>query len=521
MITQTGGASSGSAMSPYEYAVAGGFTGTEDEFKTALGEGPWLSCRAHDVSTEHGHIGLSVGRRVDTTYISTQYNNNGWLFVDANGIIGSQYWIAFDNTFSDNEFSIGPGIMVGSGYLAGSGTCCFMMSSSGRTYCNNAMTGTFIFDDSGSFNSAGGVVSLGYYNMLGFPHVDPTNRQIKFDRNDRFTYTCILGQNNRVGATGSATTDSVVVIGNSNAICGKRETESVDSDSSINISASCVFGNNNMIGGTTDSSYINMYNVCMLGNRLLWTPSSSGSDVTVTGYVNNPDSTSGRFIVGVGTQNYNSSTGTYSYTGKNGLRVDSTNVYGLTYRSSGADYAEMFQWQDGNLDNEDRAGHFVTLDGEYIKLAGPEDKFVLGIISGNPSIVGDVHDDQWHGIDARDIFGRPIYEDVEVPEETEEIPDPQNPDQTITRVKVPAHTEHRVKTNPDYNPDEKYIPRSQRPEWATVGMMGKLVAVDDGTCQINGYAKVGVEGVATHSDEDTRYRVMARLDDTHIRVLIL
>lgn len=180
-----------------------------------------------------------------------------------------------------------------------------------------------------------------------------------------------------------------------------------------------------------------------------------------------------------------------------------------------------YRWQDGNPDNKDRAGYFVTLDGEHIKLAGPEDKFVLGIISGNPSIVGDVHDDQWHGIDARDIFGRPIYEDVEVPEETEEVPDPQNPDQTITRVKVPAHVEHRVKTNPDYNPDEKYIPRSHRPEWGTVGMMGKLVAVDDGTCQINGYAKVGIGGIATHSDEDTRYRVMARLDDTHIRVLIL
>ena len=52
-------------------------------------------------------------------------------------------------------------------------------------------------------------------------------------------------------------------------------------------------------------------------------------------------------------------------------------------------------------------------------------------------------------------------------------------------------------------------------------MMGKLVAVDDGTCQVNGWCAVGEGGKATHSDARTRYRVMARLDETHIRVLIL
>ena len=51
--------------------------------------------------------------------------------------------------------------------------------------------------------------------------------------------------------------------------------------------------------------------------------------------------------------------------------------------------------------------------------------------------------------------------------------------------------------------------------------MGKLVAVDDGTCQVNGWCTVGEGGKATHSDARTSYRVMARLDETHIRVLIL
>ena len=33
----------------------------------------------------------------------------------------------------------------------------------------------------------------------------------------------------------------------------------------------------------------------------------------------------------------------------------------------------------------------------------------------------------------------------------------------------------RRKLNPDYNPDIAYLSRESRPEWATIGMMGKLV----------------------------------------------
>ena len=34
--------------------------------------------------------------------------------------------------------------------------------------------------------------------------------------------------------------------------------------------------------------------------------------------------------------------------------------------SSGADYAEMFEWQDGNPDKEDRVGRTVSLVNLYI-----------------------------------------------------------------------------------------------------------------------------------------------------------
>ncbi len=196
----------------------------------------------------------------------------------------------------------------------------------------------------------------------------------------------------------------------------------------------------------------------------------------------------------------------------NAFRVDHNGVYGTgAFNASGADYAELFEWQDGNPDSEDRAGLFVTLDGEHIRVAGPDDDYILGIVSATPSVVGDVYDDQWQGMEVRDVFGRTVMEMQDFPAEI-------GPDgEEIT----PARRELAPKINPDYDHTLKYQPRTQRPEWDAVGLLGKLVAVDDGTCQVNGWATVGEGGKATGSTARTRYRVMARLDDTHVKLMIL
>lgn len=134
---------------------------------------------------------------------------------------------------------------------------------------------------------------------------------------------------------------------------------------------------------------------------------------------------------------------------------------------------------------------------------------------------GDVHDDQWRGMYLYDIFGRPLWEDVEVPARTAEVPDQSHSGQTVTRVVIPAHTERRQMLDPAYDSTQTYIPRTARPEWFAVGMMGKLVVIDDGSCQVDGWCAVGEGGGATHSQERTKYRVLSRLDESHIRVLIL
>lgn len=197
---------------------------------------------------------------------------------------------------------------------------------------------------------------------------------------------------------------------------------------------------------------------------------------------------------------------------KNAFRVNASgNIYGGTYNSTGADYAEYFQWADDVPLEEDLAGRFVTLDGERLRLAGPEDAWVLGILSAAPSVVGDAEDDQWHGMYLKDVFGRVLLEEQEIPAETA-------PDGAVLRE---AHRELAPVLNPDYRSGETYIPRSKRPEWAAVGLLGKLVAVDDGTCVPNGWCRPGQGGLATAAEGQTRFRVMSRLDETHIRVMIL
>ncbi|MFG6379564.1 MAG: hypothetical protein K1W19_14805 [Lachnospiraceae bacterium] len=209
----------------------------------------------------------------------------------------------------------------------------------------------------------------------------------------------------------------------------------------------------------------------------------------------------------------------------NCLRVTNTNgVYSnSTFKSSGADYAEMFEWLDGNTDKKERTGLFVTLEGDKIRIATPEDDYILGIVSACPSVCGDVYDDTWANMHLTTVFGEPILEEIEIPEITEKIITINEEGEEVTETIVieQAHTEIRQKLNTEYDNTQEYIPRSERTEWDAVGILGKLVAIDDGSCEENGWCKVGQGGIATISEQKTRFRVMKRLDQNHIKVLIV
>lgn len=117
---------------------------------------------------------------------------------------------------------------------------------------------------------------------------------------------------------------------------------------------------------------------------------------------------------------------------------------GGTAMTTPADYAEMFEWEDGNPGNEDRVGFSVALVGEKIKIAeAGEDP--IGVVSGNPAVLADSGETRWVDKYLRDEFNRQIVD-----------------------------VNGRRVLNPDYDESHVYVPRSCRPEWSPVGLVGKL-----------------------------------------------
>jgi hypothetical protein len=228
---------------------------------------------------------------------------------------------------------------------------------------------------------------------------------------------------------------------------------------------------------------------------------------TIIGRFNTPHD--GRSIIGDDYASLLVGNGTSDSVRSNALRTTTAGTaYGLNnFMSSGADFAEYFEWLDGNIADEDRRGYFVTLDGDKIRKATDKDEYILGVISAVPTIIGDSQSEIWGDMYLKDVFGEKLFETIEVEETKDE-------DGNI----IPAHTEKRWILNPDYDSSLKYENRENRKEWSAVGLMGKLVVIDDGTCQVNGYCKPNENGIATASE--TGYRVMKRLDENHVRILL-
>lgn len=215
-------------------------------------------------------------------------------------------------------------------------------------------------------------------------------------------------------------------------------------------------------------------------------------------------------------------------------------VYGKgSFQTSGADYAEYFEWLDANVQGEDRVGYFVTLAGDKLKKAAPGD-WVLGVVSANPCIIGNA-DEDWLGRRLRDDFGRFIKEYLEQDEEPVTPPEglegkelrewmrenhvrrtEEGYVKVTTRVVDYETPSWRYKENPDYDPNQAYIERKDRVEWDAIGMMGVLAVRDDGTCQVNGFCTVASGGIATAADgyvPGQTWRVIGRVSENVVKVV--
>ena len=154
---------------------------------------------------------------------------------------------------------------------------------------------------------------------------------------------------------------------------------------------------------------------------------------------------------------------------------------------TGYDYAEYFEWTDGNPDNEDRVGYSVVLEGDKIRKA-TEGETPIGIISGTPAVVGD-NPMSWHGAWKTDEWGRKIPKEVEFvrweydyqsEEGAEVVKQEQNwkVSDLPKDLEIPDNAEYYTKLegqySDDYDPSKSYTLREYRQEWSAVGLMGKL-----------------------------------------------
>ncbi|MDP4117575.1 MAG: peptidase G2 autoproteolytic cleavage domain-containing protein [Bacillota bacterium] len=170
-----------------------------------------------------------------------------------------------------------------------------------------------------------------------------------------------------------------------------------------------------------------------------------------------------------------------------------------TLSSPCADYAELFEWQDGNPDKEDRSGYFVKLIVDKIAKTDEFDT-PLGVISAVPAIIGDSGEMHWQGKYVTDDFGRIQYHDVLIPAVTDK-------DGNIIEEE---RYELQPVLNPDWDSSQEYVPRLKRPEWTTVGVLGKLTVYDDGSLQQGDLCRAGEGGKAVKSINNG-YPVLKRI----------
>jgi len=178
----------------------------------------------------------------------------------------------------------------------------------------------------------------------------------------------------------------------------------------------------------------------------------------VSGRFNNTSNASQYFIIGGGTSNVARA---------NLLRVSSNgnlNIAG-TLTMSSADYAEYFESLSGD---SLPFGTVVELVGKKIKVCENPNN-AIGVISSKPLILGNAEEgtaDEWIDKYEKDEWGRHIMEDVEA-----EIPVGVDSKNKIIYKKT---TQTVKKISVKYNPNIPYIPRSERPEWNIVGLLGQI-----------------------------------------------
>lgn len=214
----------------------------------------------------------------------------------------------------------------------------------------------------------------------------------------------------------------------------------------------------------------------------------------------------------------------------------SPNAYitGGAWQSGTADFGEYFEWKDQNVKSEERTGFFVEIIDGKICIARSEN--VIGIISKTTAFIGDSSQDYWPKMYLTDEWGGVLKEKFDkynLTEENEkgekkikdvyfdqsgfcysELPNQKNRETLkLNIIKEQCKFIEKVDINvlnPDYNPENEYVSRKERPEWDIVGFLGKIrVRTVE---QITGNA-VDVDVKTGMAKNGTKYPVMQKNKD--------
>lgn len=459
--------------------------------------------------------------------------------------VGESVWLGYIKSLADAVILFRAGISKpGVGEDLGNGNERFNDYTNNTVASTNALTNTL----KGESNTVGGAFNdtmiSGKNNSVNYGggssnSVSGQNNSINSAANNNTvggTYNQLYGgmfDNNAVfGAY-----NSISAASDNNSVCGKGNELSIATNNNVCGSNNKVYGSNNVVGGANNmcvdtysavfgegnlagyesitagaSNYTGQASFAIGSNCVAGLPDGIKSASDKRTYYSSARKTSGSVAVGNGVtieDGYRVGCGQYNNyealaifqigdgTGDNDkrnafeVRYNGNAYVEGSYETLGADYAEYEEWLDGNGDGEDRAGHFVTYEGSKIRYANADDDYILGVVSAKPAIIGDSDIGYWRKKYQTDIFGRVVYEDG-----------------------VP-------KISAEYDPEQAYIPRAERPEWSPVGTHGKLIVIDDGTCVVNGYCRPTDGGIGTAAmTGNGAYRVLERLDSTHVKIRI-
>lgn len=163
-------------------------------------------------------------------------------------------------------------------------------------------------------------------------------------------------------------------------------------------------------------------------------------------------------------------------------------------------YAEMFEWEDGNPNKEDRTGLTVALyNGDKIRVAKTND-VPIGVIGGDNTSVAAISNaspQEWHGKHLRDVAGRLLWEGQVMVEwidkgyrhwyETDRLPEGITvPENAKYYYELNGHKLQREILSEEYKQKHGtvpgYEPRWERQEWGIVVLVGRAVIREGCVC---------------------------------------